>query len=228
MTCDPAVTYALLRRVAVVVGTHGNEMSGVFLTRHWLKDPAELQRQTFSTTPLLANPPAVEKCIRYLDRDLNRCFLPDMLSAESNQPLTYEVLRAKELNRVLGPRGSERATDLIIDLHNTTANMGDCLMINNTRCRVLALELSVDGLYDLTSVSKHDLVEALQLQQLTPAVSGKSWIPAGKSRSAYLTATKAQVDQASVYRYPSNNREIREVLCLQNEAKNPGEITWGG
>ena len=41
-------------------------------------------------------------------------------------------LDAKELNAVLGPKGSAAAADLIIDLHNTTANTGVALMMAPT------------------------------------------------------------------------------------------------
>jgi len=40
----------------------------------------------------------------------------------------YEITRALELNRMLGPKGSPAAVDLVCDLHNTTANMGLCLI----------------------------------------------------------------------------------------------------
>ncbi|CAG11517.1 unnamed protein product [Tetraodon nigroviridis] len=47
-------------------------------------------------------------------------------------PLTddapYEQKRAHELNAHLGPKGSDEAVDLLIDLHNTTSNMGLCLI----------------------------------------------------------------------------------------------------
>lgn len=68
-----------LKRVAVCGGTHGNEMSGVFLARHWIRDPSELQRDTFHATPFLGNPHAVEKNMRYIERDLNRTFSAEFL-----------------------------------------------------------------------------------------------------------------------------------------------------
>ncbi|XP_041029829.1 aspartoacylase-like [Carcharodon carcharias] len=119
--------------------------------------------------------------------DVYPCLFFGCLSVDSDQTLPYEGLRAKRLNCLLGPRGSEEAMDLIIDLHNTTANVGDCLILNSSsnhfsnqlaayiqdvksclsgflqrnlnglRCRVLALELRADKLYDITSVGKNDL-----------------------------------------------------------------------
>lgn len=40
----------------------------------------------------------------------------------------YEMIRSRELNAILGPKGSPEAVDLVCDLHNTTANMGLCLI----------------------------------------------------------------------------------------------------
>lgn len=40
----------------------------------------------------------------------------------------YEMIRSRELNTMLGPKGSPEAMDLVCDLHNTTANMGLCLI----------------------------------------------------------------------------------------------------
>ncbi|XP_018424474.1 PREDICTED: N-acyl-aromatic-L-amino acid amidohydrolase (carboxylate-forming) [Nanorana parkeri] len=119
-----------LHRVAVAGGTHGNEMSGVFLVKHWLKHSSQLERDTVSAVPLLSNPKASEKGVRYYEKDLNRCFTLDILSAPDSPDDPYEVLRAKEINRLLGPRGSANAYDMILDLHNTTSNMGVCLIVS--------------------------------------------------------------------------------------------------
>eukprot|EP00601_Ochromonadales_sp_CCMP2298_P011015 CAMPEP_0173261066 /NCGR_PEP_ID=MMETSP1142-20121109/25946_1 /TAXON_ID=483371 /ORGANISM="non described non described, Strain CCMP2298" /LENGTH=600 /DNA_ID=CAMNT_0014195919 /DNA_START=86 /DNA_END=1888 /DNA_ORIENTATION=+ len=70
----------IVRRVAVVGGTHGNERLGVNLVQHWQRDPAQLQRSTLQCTPLLANPPAIVKNVRYIDTDLNRQFPIDKLA----------------------------------------------------------------------------------------------------------------------------------------------------
>lgn len=49
-------------------------------------------------------------------------------SAQATPDDPYEVTRARELNQLLGPKGSTEAFDLILDLHNTTANVGSCLI----------------------------------------------------------------------------------------------------
>ena len=72
------VSFPPLARVAVCGGTHGNEMSGVYVVR-------EMQRQkvekvgSASVTTVISNPRAVEVCRRYTDTDLNRCFTDDIL-----------------------------------------------------------------------------------------------------------------------------------------------------
>lgn len=168
-----AVPITPLRLVAVAGGTHGNEMSGVILVKHWLRDPSELARDTFTAVPLLANPKATEKCVRYCERDLNRCFTADVLFSSESQDDPYEAKRAREIDRVFGPRGSLNAYDVILDLHNTTSNMGVCLIISeahrhlelqacryiqthlpNFNPRIYLYVLTGSELYDLTSVGK--------------------------------------------------------------------------
>ncbi|XP_007518739.2 N-acyl-aromatic-L-amino acid amidohydrolase (carboxylate-forming) isoform X1 [Erinaceus europaeus] len=136
-----------LRRVAVTGSTHGNEMSGVSLVQHWRRAPEELQRPSFSALPVLANPRAAAACRRYVDLDLNRAFISTFLTARPQPDDPYEVTRARELNQLLGPKASSQAFDFVLDLHNTTANMGACFICNNADnvftmhlCRYLQLQ----------------------------------------------------------------------------------------
>ncbi|XP_074087022.1 N-acyl-aromatic-L-amino acid amidohydrolase (carboxylate-forming) [Macrotis lagotis] len=122
-----------LNRVAVMGGTHGNELSGVYLVKHWLQDPSELQRRTFTATPFLANPKATERCIRYVNQDLNRSFKKSFLTSKGTQDDLYEVRRAQEINQLFGPRDSADAFDFIFDLHNTTSNMAACLIVDSEK-----------------------------------------------------------------------------------------------
>ncbi|XP_047373114.1 N-acyl-aromatic-L-amino acid amidohydrolase (carboxylate-forming) [Sciurus carolinensis] len=141
--CSVLMPRAPLRRVAVTGGTHGNELSGVYLVRHWLQDPSELQRPSFSTTPVLANPAAAAACRRYVDCDLNRAFTCTLLLSRATPDDPYEVTRARELDQLLGPKasGSDQAFDFVLDLHNTTANMGTCLIVNGSH-NIFAMHLS--------------------------------------------------------------------------------------
>lgn len=70
-----------LPRVAVCGGTHGNELSGVYLVRELLKLQREVMKkeQEEDSKPalvllVLSNPRAMQHCRRYVDTDLNRCF----------------------------------------------------------------------------------------------------------------------------------------------------------
>uniref|UniRef100_A0A2K5YMG6 Aspartoacylase n=1 Tax=Mandrillus leucophaeus TaxID=9568 RepID=A0A2K5YMG6_MANLE len=63
-----------IKKVAIFGGTHGNELTGVFLVKHWLENGAEIQRTGLEVKPFIANPRAVKKCARYIDCDLNRIF----------------------------------------------------------------------------------------------------------------------------------------------------------
>jgi succinylglutamate desuccinylase len=111
----------LIRRVAIVGGTHGNELTGVYLIKKFEQFPELLQRPSLECLTLLANPPAITANRRYIDHDLNRCFADADLA---NPDLTsYESQRAKEITAEFGPKTNSRI-DLIIDLHSSTANMG--------------------------------------------------------------------------------------------------------
>ena len=104
-----------INNIVICGGTHGNELTGVYLAKkhNWL----------------LANPEAAAACRRYITRDLNRCFaLSELESSENN---IGELARAREINALLGKKGTETAPDLILDIHNTTANMGVTLILNS-------------------------------------------------------------------------------------------------
>jgi succinylglutamate desuccinylase len=114
-----------IKRVAIVGGTHGNELTGVMLVKKFLRYAQLVQRQSFETVCLLANPGAIDQTRRYIDRDLNRCFDRHDLA---NPALTgYENILAKQLFACYGSGGSE-PVDVIFDLHSTTANMGTTII----------------------------------------------------------------------------------------------------
>lgn len=121
MNVPEAIVPGLIRRVAIVGGTHGNELTGVYLVKKFQQFPDLIKRFSLDCTTLLANPKAIAANCRYVDRDLNRCFATDDLA---NDQLTgYENQRAREIAAQLGPKDHPNI-DLIIDLHSTTSNMG--------------------------------------------------------------------------------------------------------
>ncbi|XP_044045073.1 N-acyl-aromatic-L-amino acid amidohydrolase (carboxylate-forming) B-like [Siniperca chuatsi] len=166
------VSFPPLSRVAICGGTHGNEMSGVYMVREMQKQMVD-QTGSVSITSVISNPRAVEACRRYTETDLNRCFTNALLSTPITDSTPYELRRAQELNVQLGPKGSQETMDLICDLHNTTANMGLCLIfyspdwinlhiykyiqskITSAPVRAIQLEIPISEAYSLESVGKH-------------------------------------------------------------------------
>lgn len=119
-----------IKQVAIVGGTHGNEFSGIYLLKKWQKSPELVARSGLAIETLFAHPKAHQENKRYVDCDLNRQFVLAALNsqADSNSVDTIEQKRAQEINQQLGPKG-EAKTDFIIDLHNTTSNMGPSLIL---------------------------------------------------------------------------------------------------
>ena len=115
-----------IKQVAVVGGTHGNEFSGIYLLKKWQQNPELISRTSFATETVFANPKAFDENKRYIDCDLNRQFTDQKLV--NPELANYEQSRAKAINSQLGPKGDAR-TDFIIDLHNTTSNMGPTLIL---------------------------------------------------------------------------------------------------
>uniref|UniRef100_A0A8C6VIZ9 Aspartoacylase n=1 Tax=Naja naja TaxID=35670 RepID=A0A8C6VIZ9_NAJNA len=175
-SCFIAFAYTPVRKIAIFGGTHGNELSGVFLVKSWQENGAEIERLGLEVRPFLANPRAVEKCCRYIDCDLNRVFDSENLGKELANNVPYEVQRAQEINSLFGPKGQPGAYDLIFDLHNTTANMGGTLILESSsncfaiqmchyiqhavspdRCPVLLLEHPNLKYATTRSVAKHPI-----------------------------------------------------------------------
>ncbi len=116
----------IIKKVAIVGGTHGNEFTGITLIKQWQRSPQRIAHDSFAVNTVFANPKAHQENKRYVDCDLNRQFTRDNL--ENDALCNYEQSRAKAMNQQLGPKGNAK-TDFIIDLHNTTSNMGPSLIL---------------------------------------------------------------------------------------------------
>lgn len=118
--------------VVIVGGTHGNERTGVELVRHWGVHPCTLSRKNIEKVVLSeGNPKAVSACVRYLDTDLNRCFLPTNLNASEPGGISrsrYECDRARELVAQWSDQVS-LAESFIMDLHTTASAMGPTVIL---------------------------------------------------------------------------------------------------
>jgi succinylglutamate desuccinylase len=115
------INMSKIKRVVIVGGTHGNEITGIYLVKKFERSPHLIQRSSFEALTLLGNPQAYAIGKRYVDTDLNRCFLPEDL--ENPNLTSYETQRAKIIYQTFSSQGSQPA-DFVIDLHSSTANMG--------------------------------------------------------------------------------------------------------
>ncbi len=115
-----------INKVLIVGGTHGNELTGVFLVKKFQKLKNIFANYSFKVDFLIANQEAIKQGKRYLDKDLNRCFSSAVLTDESLQGIELDL--AHKLVDQLGNKG-ECKYDFIIDLHTSTANMGVNLVL---------------------------------------------------------------------------------------------------
>ncbi len=120
----------MIKNIAITGGTHGNELTGVYLVKKWKNNPELIKRSNFETITELMNIRAIKEVRRYIDQDLNRSFGTNDLANDDLD--AHEAKLAKELNEVFGKKGSaEPKVNFIVDLHTTTANMGLSIVVSN-------------------------------------------------------------------------------------------------
>ena len=129
-------------RLLVVAGTHGNERNAPWLLEQWRRRPELLASAGLELELVIGNPEALATNRRYIDRDLNRSFAPELLSDPQQQAL--EIRRARELLACYGPQGSA-ACPAVIDLHSTTSGMGNSLVVYGRRPADLALAAAMQA-----------------------------------------------------------------------------------
>jgi aspartoacylase len=115
-------------RVVIVGGTHGNEWTGVKIVRHY-QEHLKNKFPQLDLEFIFANPIAHEMNSRFVGEDLNRAF--QFLNETRN---TYENTRAREIKEII-----QRAPCLVLDLHTTTANMGNTIIVSNYNSLNLSL-----------------------------------------------------------------------------------------
>ena len=131
--------------VLVVAGTHGNELNAAWLLDQWERQPALVDTAGLACRTVIGNPQARAAGTRYLDRDLNRSFQPDLLAGDGQE---VELRRARELLRAHGSNGFNPCR-VALDLHSTTAGMGSSLVVYGRRPADLALAGGVQRLLGL-------------------------------------------------------------------------------
>lgn len=122
-----------INNILIVGGTHGNEMSGVQAVKNWQHNQTILSLDSIYSGNIeyvLANKLAIERSARFIDEDLNRLFSVDNLKALGQQvsALNNEQTIANSLSEQFGPKENPKL-DFVIDIHNTTSNMGATLII---------------------------------------------------------------------------------------------------
>jgi aspartoacylase len=153
-----------INKVALVGATHGNEFTGAYLIKKYEQYPHLIQRDGFETLTLFANPKAFEVGRRYIDKDLNRCF--KIQDLENPTLSSYEDIRAKDINQILGPKGKSQV-DVILDLHSTTANMGLTILLGNLLHPFnLQLAVHLSLIYPEVKVGWAPLVESRSLKSI--------------------------------------------------------------
>jgi aspartoacylase len=141
-----------IKQLAIVGGSHGNELIGVYLVKKFQKFPELINKFSFTTLSLLGNPQAILAGRRYIDEDLNRCFKGENLQINSNY--SYELSRAKEIQEILQLQ-NQNLGEVIIDLHTTTANMGLCIILGNMHPVLLGLAAHLSEINPLVKVYVH-------------------------------------------------------------------------
>lgn len=92
--------------LAIVAGVHGNERVGVMaLQALW----TTLEVTKGTVYAIYANPEAIAKGVRFVEKNLNRCFIP------GNVGTSLEERRAQEFMPILG------RCDAVLDLHATNS-----------------------------------------------------------------------------------------------------------
>jgi succinylglutamate desuccinylase len=145
-----------IKHVLIVGGTHGNELTGIYLIKKFQRFPDLMARSSFNSSTLLANPEAHKHMRRYVDEDLNRCFRQqDLINPQRS---SYEAQRAKQINQQFGTKGSDPA-DVIIDVHSTTSNMGLTLILADRHPWSVSLAAYLTTIYPTLKVLDSGLAQ---------------------------------------------------------------------
>ena len=172
--------------VLVVAGTHGNELNAPWLLEQWERDPALVNAAGLSCRRVIGNPEARTAGRRYVDRDLNRSFRPDLLAGEGQE---VELLRARELLKVHGPDAASPCR-VALDLHSTTAGMGSSLVVYGRRPADLALAAGVQRLLGLPIyLHEADAAQTGFLVERWPLPRHQWAVPQGVLDSRVVTQT---------------------------------------
>ena len=77
--------------VLLVAGTHGNEVNAPWLLDEWQRTPELIDAHGLTVQPLIGNPDARAANRRYIDRDLNRSFLPECFASDEGEAWSFHA-----------------------------------------------------------------------------------------------------------------------------------------
>ena len=203
----------MINSIAVVGGTHGNEMSGIQLIQNWESQGTPERFSNLDITLYKANPAAIAANERFIEEDLNRQFILSNLSAETS---SQEHELAKAINEQLGPKGNS-STDLVIDIHNTTSAMGATLII-----------LAVDEFHtQLARYVKHHMPEAnILVEDEKPYLDHGYLCTTGKRGVMIEVGSQPQgVLREDVYLLTQTMAEVLLDFCMAYNANELGEYS---
>lgn len=192
-------------RIAIVGGTHGNERGGIHVVEEMRRRPQDWLFPGLEIATFLGNPAAIEANRRYVEKDLNRCFGPELLR-ELGSDATLEERRAREIRDQLVPGGEP--FDLLIDLHNTTGAMGISWILTSGKAwpwclgaRALEHDPRVTLYFTPETFESNVFLPSLGAQEITleigSAIHGTSphWaFEAARSQVRFILETLAALD----------------------------------
>ncbi|MEH2122579.1 aspartoacylase [Nostoc sp.] len=184
-----------INRVAIVGGTHGNEFTGAYLIQKFAQFPDLITRPSFETVALLANPNAFAGGRRYIEKDLNRCFLKQDLQDPTLS--SYEELQAKSIQNRLASTVDK--ADFILDLHSTTANMGLTIILVNSHPLNLKLAAYLSQINPLVKVYRCSFKSVEENPFVNSLCELGFAIEVGPIAQGILKATLFQQTQELVY-----------------------------
>ncbi|MGK7885223.1 MAG: aspartoacylase [Crocosphaera sp.] len=217
------MSYTRVKKVALIGGTHGNELIGVYLIKKFKNDLSLTERDSFETITLLGNPKAIKARERYIDTDLNRCFRDEDL--DKNDFTNYEQLLAKQHKKHLI---DQEAVDIIIDIHTTTSDMGMTLILHDNNPFLLQLVAYLCHLYPSINVLQYSNSQPCQLRSLAKIGLGIEVgpIPQGVLKADIFQKTEALIMQIFDYIQNYNTQQLPNIAKSLTLYKQTGVMDY--
>ena len=217
------MSYTRVKKVALIGGTHGNELIGVYLIKKFKNDLSLTQRDSFETITLLGNPKAIKAGKRYIDTDLNRCFKPKDLV--NNELTDYEQLLAKKQKKYLI---EQESVDMIFDIHTTTSDMGTTLIIHDNNPFLLQLVAYLCHLYPSIKVLQYNNSQPCQLRSIAKIglAIEVGPIPQGVLKADIFQKTEALIMQIFDYIQNYNTQQLSNIPKSLTLYKQTGVIDY--